>query len=391
MVTNVSTQDFVRSAARTAHHYGFSPLETLKENPECKSCEEKIAHKASAQDRKDDALYGLLTAGMTSYFENKLNAVPGPSLFYTIDRVPRTGDVAISLHVLNVRKSIAEALLIQTIRSLLADIGQPNHLVRINSLGDADSLMRYTRDLTGFLRKKLDDMPPPARELMKEHPCLALMHLNEKDHHLAAKSPSPLEYLSDVSRKHFREIVEFLDMTQTPFEIDPRLTGHHECYSDALFAVDILDDNGVRNADDPLYIRGGRYDTFVSRMTKEKTAAVGAVLILKNKKAPAHIPTPRAKATPSIYLAQLGFGPKVKSLLLIEELRQAGITVSQSITSDSLTDQLRHAERTNARYAIILGHKEFMDGTVILRDLHQQNQQYIPVGAITAHLKKVAV
>jgi histidyl-tRNA synthetase len=392
MVSNISTQDFVRSASRTAQHYGFSSVDTLKENPACKECSEKITHTASAQDRKEDSLHGILTAGMTAYFENKLNAIPGPSLFYTIDKVPRSGDIAVSFHIINVQKSIAEALLIQTVRSLLNDIGQENSVVRINSLGDADSLTRYTRDLTNYLRKRLDDMPPTARELMKEHACSAFMHLVEKEHELCAKSPSPLEYLSDVSRKHFREIVEYLDMTQTPFEIDPRLIGHHECYSDALFAFDILDEDGVRLGENaPLTARGGRYDAFVSRMTKEKVPAVGAVLILKDKKAPAQIAFPRNKKVPSVYLAQLGFGPKVRSLLLIEELRKAGIRVNQNVTSDSLTEQLRKAEATGAEYAVILGHKEFMENTVIIRNLHEQNQENISLGSLVSYLKKVAV
>lgn len=391
MAITVSTNDFVRSAARTAHHYGFSHIDILREHPACKGCETKAQHKASAQDKKVDALHGILTSGMTSYFEHKMHAIPGASLFYTIEKVPRTGDIAIAYHVLNVRKSIAEVLLIQAVRSLLSDIGKENHVVRINSLGDSDSLVRYTRDLTNFLRKRLDEMPVTARELMKQHPCEALSHLVEKEHELAHKSPSPLEYLSDPSRKHFREIVEYLDMSQTPFEIDPRLMGHHECYSDALFAIDLVDEAGIRVEDDAIHIRGGRYDAFVSRMSKEKVPAVGAVVILKNKKAPASTPVHRVKQTPNVYLAQLGFGPKVKSLLLLEELRKAGILVHQNVTSDSLSEQLRHAEAAKAQYAIILGHKEYMEDSIIVRNLHEQNQENIPLSSLVSYLKRVSV
>lgn len=389
MTNNVSTQDFIRSASHAAHHFGFTPLEKLKDHPACKDCDQKVVHKATTQDKKNDALYGMLTGGMCAYFECKLNAIPGPSLFYTIEQVPRSGDIAVTFHVLNVKKSIAEALLIQTIHSLLNDIGYEQHAVRINSLGDSDSVTRYTRDLMSYLRKRIDEMPPTARELMKEHALHAQMHLIEKEHDLVKKSPNPLEYLTDVSRKHFREIVEYLDMSGTPFEIDPQLLGHHECYSDALFAFDILDEDRNQLENSPLYIRGGRYNTFVSKMSKSKVPAVGAVLILKDKKAPTHIPVPRIKYEPNVYLVQLGFGPKVKSLLLIDELRKAGISVYQNVMSDSLSEQLRHAEERATRYAVILGHKEFMDGNVIVRDLHQQNQENIPVAILSSHLKRL--
>ena len=202
MPHTVSVQDFIKSASHTAHHFGFSSLEKLRTHPSCKSCDTRIQHKDTAQDRKNDDLHGMLTSGMSSYFDYKLNGIDGPSLFYTTEQVPRSGDIAVTFHVLNVKKSIAEALLIQTIRSFLNDLGYVHHAVRINSLGDNDSTARYIRDLTNYLRKRLEEMPPQARELMKEHPLVALMHLIEKDHELAKKSPSPLEYLTDISRKH---------------------------------------------------------------------------------------------------------------------------------------------------------------------------------------------
>src|SRR3989344_5992956 len=110
MPITVSAQDFLRSASHTAHHFGFSPLEKLRALPACRNGETRIQHRASAQDRKNDSLYGLLTSGMCSYFDFKLNCIEGPSRFSTTEQVPRSGDIAVTFHVLNVKKSIAEAL-----------------------------------------------------------------------------------------------------------------------------------------------------------------------------------------------------------------------------------------------------------------------------------------
>lgn len=388
MSTTISAQDFLRSSIQTAHHFGFHSLDALKQHPACRDCTEKVQHKATAAEKRNDALYGLLTGGMSSYFDNRLHGLNGPAFFYTTQEVPRTGETAIAFHVFNVKKSIAEAMLVQMLRALLSDIGFNNHTVRVNSLGDTDSVTRYMRELTNYLRKRIDEMPAPARELMKENSLAALMHLIEKDHDLARRGPSPLEYLTDQSRKHFREIIEFLDLSGTPYEIDPRLLGHHECYSDTLFAFDVRDENDAPFETDPFYIRGGRFNTFVSRMSKAKTPAVGAVVVLRDKKAPVNFATPRNKHDSSVYLVQLGFGPKIKSLLLIDELRRAGIPVHQNIISDSLTEQLRLAEAKNARYAVIVGQKEYVEGNVILRDLHAQTQQNIPAGNIANILKR---
>ncbi len=386
MLPNLSAQDFLRSATHTAHHFGFAPLEQLRQKSECKNCTEKISHKATAADKKTDALHGLLTSGMSSYFEHKFNAFQGPLLFYSTEQVPRSGEVAITLQVFNVKKSIAEALLIQTIRSVLNEVGYPNHAVRVNSLGDTDSVTRYIRELTNYLRKRLDDMPAPARELMKDHALVALMHLIDKEHELAKRSPSPLEFLTDTSRKHFREIVEFLDISGIPYEVDTKLIGHHECYSDALFAFDLFDENNAPLENSPLYIRGGRYNTFISRMSKTKMAAAGAVMVLRDKKSATRVPYPKSKSIPSVFIVQLGFGPKIRSLLLLDELRHAGIPVYQNVMSDSLSEQLGEAQSKNVRFAVIVGQKEYVEKTVIVRDLHAQSQEYVPMHALASHL-----
>ncbi len=386
---DISATDFLRTAANTAEHFGFKHVDSLKKHPLCKGCKEKVSHTASAQDRKQDALHGLLTAGLGAYTDNKLHALEEPVLFYNVEQVPRSGDAAISFQIYGVEKSIAEAILIQTARSLTQDLGYNNHTVRINSLGDRDSATRYTRELTNYLKKRLDDMPIAARELMKDHVIDALMHLIEKKHELAYKSPNPMEYLSDPSRKHFREIVEYLDMSETPYEIDPKLIGHHQCYSDALFAIDMLDENDQVMEDAPLYVRGGRYSTFSHKHTKQEIPAAGAVVVLKEKKAPARTPKSTRNANPSVYVVQLGFGPKIKSLMLVDELRQAGIPVHQNLASDSLSTQLRDAEARGVKYTVIIGQKEYVDGTAILRDMVGRNQEHVDMKVLTNKLKRV--
>lgn len=386
----VTATEFLKQAASTAEHFGFKSIDALKRHPECRSCARKLEHTASAQDRRIDSLHGMLTSGMSTFCDSKLHEIKEPVLFYTTEQVPRSGEAAVTFQVFNVERSIAEAILIQASRALTQDLGYQNHAVRINSIGDRDSSTRYIRELTNYLRKRLDDMPEAARELMKDHVMTALMHLIEKEHELAYRTPNPLEYLSDQSRKHFREIVEYLDMTDTPYEIDPKLIGHHECYTDALFAIDLLDEEGSRVPHAPLFIRGGRYSEFVYRNTKQPIAAAGAVIVLRDKKAP--VRAPRVKVTiPAVYVVQLGFGPKIRTLMLIDELRKSGITVYQNLASDSLSSQLRDAEARNVKYTVIIGQKEYVDGTVILRDMEGRNQENVPITLLSQRLKRSAL
>lgn len=384
---DINATTFIKNASTAAEHFGFRSIDSFKNHPSCKGCATKLTHSATAQDRRNDALHGLLTGGMQTYCDAKLHEIAEPLLFYTLQEVPKTGEISLGLHIYNVDKSIAEATLIQTTRALTEDLGFKNSRVRINSLGDKESSTRYTRELTNYLRKRLEEMPEAARELMKQHAMMALTHLIEKEHDLAYRSPNPLEYLSDQSRKHFREIVEFLDMANVHYEIDPKLIGHHECYSDAMFAVDLLDEELLPLENTPLTVRGGRYNEFITRATKKNVHAAGAVVVLHDKKAPARHPKTRL-AEPSVYVVHLGFGPKIKSLVLIDSLRKAGVTVHQNLASDSLSAQLRDAENRGVKHVIIMGQKEFVENSVILRDMDARNQEQVHLDLLPQKLKK---
>lgn len=387
MPNSINVTDFLKKATHTAAHFGFSNLEETKKllPPERQS---KLEHSISAQDRKVDSLFGILANGAVQFADNRLHNLPGPVLFYSVEQVPRSNEAALSLQVYGVEKSIAEAILIQTMRSLAGELGFADTSVRINSLGDKESINRYNRELANYLKKRLDDIPPQARELMKENAFSALLHLIEKEHELGYKAPSPMEYLSDQSRKHFREVVEFLDMSDTPYEIDPKLLGNHECFSESHFSIDTFDTEGKRDIDAPLLMRGGRYGAFTDKYLKRPVHATGGVVILKDSKSPEKVPKNIPPKHPLVHVIQLGFGPKIKSLLLIDELRQSGIIVKQNLASDSLSAQLRAAEDAGAAYTIIIGQKEFVDGTVILRDMIGRNQEYVSGPQVISRLKK---
>jgi hypothetical protein len=178
--SQLSATDFIRKASATAHHFGFRDLGELREDARCKNCEKGERPKFSAADRKLDALHGILASGASAYFDHSLHGLGEPALFYSVEEIPRTSDVAMNLQIFGIDKSIAESLLIHTIRALYFDLGITEHSVRINSVGDRESMARYARELGNYLKKRMEFMPTSARELMKEHVVLSLMHLLER-------------------------------------------------------------------------------------------------------------------------------------------------------------------------------------------------------------------
>lgn len=379
----LSPTEFIKIATTTAEHFGFRSLDVLKKDPACRQCEQTLEHTIDANDGINDETNGILSHGLSAYCLEKIHHLVTPVLFYSTTE-STTGEVGVALHIYHVPKSIAEALLIQTNRAIASELGATEHTIRINSLGDSDSQGRYTREVTNFLRRRLEQVPTEARELMKKHPLLAMRYLTTHDHELSYKAPNPLEHLSDQSRKHFRDIIEFLDESEASYEIDTKMLAHHEYYSDTIFNIQIdQDDSG----ESPFSIKGGRYDEFVYRKTKKRASAVGSVITLHKKPLPTRLPRTNQKAS-DIYIIQLGFGPKMRTLLMLENMRKAGLHVHHDLANDSLSAQLRQAEDLGMKYVLIMGQKEYVDGTVIIRDMRARKQEAVTPDIAIKRLKR---
>lgn len=384
MPSTLTPTEFLKKTIDTVTDFGFTEPAVMPH--EVTEGVTRVSARSRAEDRKADDLSGLLASGLNTYTKHHFYRTTEPILTYSVTTVPRTGEPAVVLHIFHVDKSIAESLLIQTARAIARDMDTPQHVVRINSIGDSDSVTRYTRELSGFFRKRINDLPDTTRGQLANSPFAALQDLYQHDLDLAIQSPNALESLSDSSRKHFREIIEYLDASESRYEIDGGLLGHPTVYSGTLFELTPEDTPAL-----PLSIRGGRFDSFMQKQTERAIPAAGAVVTLGGKKGPRRTPRPHRAADPSVYVVQLGFGPKIRTLLLLDEFHAAGIPVVQNLASDSLSAQLRDAEARNIRYAVLVGQKEYVDRTVLLRDLQNRTQEIVPVEEIATRLKRARV
>ena len=383
---NLTATKFLKQATHTAEHFGFQPLDRY--NVKLPDTIEPLVLSPNVAELNSEAddLHGLLTIGTKNYLDYNLYGLERSVLFYTIEEVPAVGGVALSLQIFGVEKSIAELVLMKTSQAIAEELHDYNYTVRVNSLGDQDSNLRYEKELKNFFGRRINELPSEARTLIKESPLNTLMYLIEKDHELVYQSPHSMEYLNDSSRRHFREIIEYLDISETPYEIDTKLLGHNGCYSDVLFAIDFLDRDNQVIAKPTIKIRGGRYNTFTEKTFNQVTPAVGAVIICTERPMPQRTVRPSALKKISVYVIQLGFKPRIRSLLLIDDLRRVGVSVRQDLTCDSLSEQLREAERESVQYTVIIGQKECFEETVILRDMSSQTQKNVPMKKIVNYL-----
>lgn len=266
--------------------------------------------------------------------------------------------------------------------------------VRINSMGDAASKPVYLRALRDFFKHNSRKLSAKTAALAKEDPFAALGVLATEDADLAKEAPQSIDHLSEPARLFFRHFLEFLDEGKVPYVIDHTLVTSNDSATHTVweFVVDPVAAEGEVPAIPGLtVIRGGRMDRLAELLGGAKTPSASwtldidaVVARLKGR----NVNVPDAAAHTKVFLSQLGDAAKKRSLMLFEDIRKAGIDVRYSLSRDTIKGQLRMAARYNARFALIFGQKEALEGTVIVREMDTGIQETIPLEKIIDELKK---
>ncbi len=135
---------------------------------------------------------------------------------------------------------------------------------------------------------------------------------------------------------------------------------------------------------------GGRYDHLAKMISKKDVSGVGCAIgmdrITEIVKRQNHL---AEKEKPSkTFFIQLGEAAKQRSLNILESLRKARITVSHSLSKDSLKGQLKMAAKLKIPFALIYGQKEALDDTIIVRDMEMSSQETVPLSQLIDYLRK---
>lgn len=286
------------------------------------------------------------------------------------------------LHIIGTPKSIAETTLIQSALAILEEEGYNDVTVSLNSVGDTESAKEHKKELTAHLRKHINDMNSTCRELFKKgvHSVVACKSLPKS---IKDSTPDPMSYLSDGCCRHLQEVVEFLEKSEVPYEINKNIIGNPHYATDTIFTL--LDSETGQ-----ILATGSRYNNLSKAAHGNRKDLPSASIHIKVE--------PRKKGKkesltyedPLFYFMQIGLDAKHKSLSLINELRKHGISVFHALAKDKLSTQMEIAQRKGYEYIIIMGHREALDDLVIVRDVRTFEQETIPTKELPAYLKKLS-
>ncbi|MCH8748817.1 histidine--tRNA ligase [Patescibacteria group bacterium] len=271
---------------------------------------------------------------------------------------------------------ITDAQIIYVAYVLLTKLGLEDYTIQLNSLGEALERANYIKLLKDHYRRNRSKMCVKCKERITTNPLRVLDCKEEKCQQLANTAPRLLDHLTDASRKHFDAVLATLDELSVPYDVAPSLVRGFDYYTKTVFEfVPKTQEEVAHNT----LIGGGRYDKLVKKLGGKDTPALGwsggvERIINQLKEEGVELTVTDA---PRVFVAHLGEQAKHHALKLTRMLQEADIPFGESLDRDGMEVQLKAADRLKVKWTLIMGHKELLDGTVILRSMDSGMQDIV--------------
>ncbi len=300
---------------------------------------------------------------------------------------------------------IAEAEIIQVLWKTCAELGLAYDAVelKINATGCNQCRASFRSSLTAFLRARATRLCTASRRDLKSRPTRILSCDDERCRGIAEAAPQVLDFLCDRCKKQLRTLLEFLDEARTPYFLDPALFGEGSWFGEIVFVVTVRpeetmpwpdgvpgepqDSEGGRRLP-AIIAEGGRMSRAAMLLGGKDLAVAAGTLFLDTIANEMQKRSGDVAITTDVFFIQLGELAKRKSLEILEALREAELDVKESLGRDSIKIQLKIAERVGARFALVLGQKEALDATIIVRETGSGMQETVSQEKLIEFLRK---
>jgi histidyl-tRNA synthetase len=250
-------------------------------------------------------------------------------------------------------------------------LGLSDLVLRMNSIGTPETRRRYEATLREHFRPHLATLSEDSQRRLDGNVLRILDSKEDASHPAVLAAPSILDYLSSEDAAHFEQVRALLDALSISYVVDPRIVRGLDYYTRTVWEFE-PPAGGSQSA----IGSGGRYDGLIEALGGPPTPGVGfgsgierIMLMLREREI--DLPTSGADAV-TIPLGGAG-GPA--AALLASQLRSEGFVVRGGTPGRSMRAQLRAADASGARYALIVGDREAAGGLVQLKPLLEEGEQ----------------
>jgi histidyl-tRNA synthetase len=269
--------------------------------------------------------------------------------------------------------------------------------LQINSIGSNTARKAYREALVSYLEVHIEALDEDSQRRLHSNPLRVLDSKNPQTQALLDGAPMLADYLDEESRDDFAQLRELLTAAGVEYVVNQRLVRGLDYYNKTVYEW-VTDRLGAQGT----ICGGGRYDNLVEQLGGKTTPAIGFAmgmerLVLLMREAAAIDATPRAQA--DVYAVAVGDAAHKAALATVESLRTqlgAAVAIVQHVGGGSFKSQLKRADKSGARVALIWGEDEVQAQSVTVKELRDSagqaektGQQTVPREQLEATLRAV--
>ena len=238
--------------------------------------------------------------------------------------------------------------------------------LQLNTLGSAASRLRYRDALVGYLERYRAELDEDSQRRLETNPLRVLDSKVARTREILVQAPKLPDYVDAESRHHFDGLCRLLDDLSIAYQLNETLVRGLDYYTDTVFewVTEALGSQGAVCA-------GGRYDGLVERLGGKPTAGAGFALGLERALLLHEQRHSIDEATADIYCCAMHIDQQAWCLQVAQKLRDAlpELRIRVHAGGGKLKNQLRRADQSGARWAIVIGEDEAAAGRVTLKPL----------------------
>lgn len=332
-----------------------------------------------------------------SYVENKMYNPPalvklyymGPMFRYERPQAGRFRQFyQIGVEAMGSSSPMVDTEVMIMLMDFFKNIGLTGLELQINNLGCAECRPQYREILKAGIRKHLSELCVNCNQRFERNPLRVLDCKVERDREISASLPKTAEHICAACKTNYNEVKSLLDLTQTPYKLNPNLVRGLDYYSRTTFEV-TSNQLGAQDA----ICGGGRYDSLVEEFEGPPTPCFGFALGME--RLISLIPFEQFKeidVRTDIFIVGLGDEARNLGFRLAQGFRDRGLKVEIDHEGGSMKSQMRKANKSLCRFALILGENEIKSGKYVLKNMDGGRQEEIAAESITdsilEHLKE---
>ena len=279
--------------------------------------------------------------------------------------------------------SDAEQILL--LKRLWKNLGLNNIELQLNTIGDPSDRKLYRKALIDYFEKNKSMLDDDAQRRLYENPLRILDSKNPKMQDMLNNAPKLKDFISNDSLKHFDMLCNILDNHEVEYSLNDRLVRGLDYYNRTVFEY-VTADLGSQGT----IAGGGRFDYLVEKLGGDKTPACGfalglerIILLLETKEITHQI-------NPDMYILNLGHDARGNAFNIAELLRDHSYKVAVNLEGASFKSQMKKADKSGAKIALILGDDEVVKKSIKIKLLRKEvSQEDVLQKNLLSYLKSI--